>query len=119
MDGFGELFEGSAQSRSSGALDLVVRARSRFDFVDLTDQVQKRVEAAGMIEGACVVFCRHTTCALVVNEWEDGVQEDFRRRLQDMFPLDDYYIHDDLDLRTQNLVPGECRNGHAHACRCS
>ncbi len=67
-----------------------------------------------MVDGACLVFCSHTTCALVVNEWEDGAQEDFRRRLQNMASPDDYYLHDDMDLRTQNLVPGERKNGHAH-----
>ena len=94
--------------------DFVVRADSRFGFVDITDVIRERVDLAGVREGACVAFCRHTTCALLVNEWEDGAQEDFRRRLQALFPPDDYYVHDDLDIRTQNLVPGERRNGHAH-----
>ena len=114
MNGFGELLGRSDPVLPGEGLDLVVRARFRLDFVDLTDVIQQRVEAACLVDGACVVFCRHTTCALIVNEWEDGAQEDFRRRLEAMFPVDDYYIHDDLDLRTQNLVPGERRNGQAH-----
>ena len=100
-----------------GPLDLVVRPRARLDFVDLTHHLEKRLRAHGMEHGACVVFARHTTCALVVNEWERGALADFRRRLEELFPADAYYEHDDLSLRTQNLVPGERRNGHAHVAQ--
>lgn len=102
---------------SGAGLDLVVHARERFDCVDLTEHVVSRMVAAGLSEGLCVMFTRHTTCALTINEWEDGALEDFRRRVQDLFPPDDYYAHDDLDRRTQNLVPGERRNGHAHVAQ--
>lgn len=103
-----------APSQAPAATDFIVRADFRFGFVDVTDAIRERVELAGLTEGACVAFCRHTTCALLVNEWEDGAQEDFRRRIETLFPPDDYYAHDDLDVRTQNLVPNERRNGHAH-----
>ena len=100
-----------------GVTDLAVRAPARFAVVDLTEHVRRRVEEAGLHEGICVAFTRHTTCALAISEWEDGALEDFRRRLQALFPPDDYYAHDDLDRRTQNLVPGERRNGHAHVAQ--
>lgn len=100
-----------------GTSDLTVRAPARFALVDLTEHVRQRLETAGLEEGICVVFTRHTTCALAINEWEEGALEDFRRRLQALVPPDDYYAHDDLDRRTQNLVPGERRNGHAHVAQ--
>ena len=114
MNGFGGPVAGRPRLGRDDHLDFVVRAPCRFGFVDLTDTLEERIARAGLVEGACVAFSRHTTCALLVNEWEDGAQEDFRRRLQAMFPPEDYYVHDDLALRTQNLVPGERRNGHAH-----
>ena len=100
-----------------GTLDLVVRAPARFALVDLTEHIRLRLQAVDLQEGVCVVFTRHTTCALAINEWEEGAIEDFRRRLQVLFPPDDYYAHDDLERRTQNLVPGERRNGHAHVAQ--
>ena len=95
-------------------IDLVARAERRLDFVDLTEQLEDAVEAAGIWEGACLAFCRHTTAALVINEWEDGALEDLRRYLDRLFPSHEYYAHDDLSRRTQNLTPAERRNGPAH-----
>jgi secondary thiamine-phosphate synthase enzyme len=94
--------------------DLRVRASTRLGFVDLTEPIQRAVTGAGLVEGACIAFARHTTCALVVNEWEDGALDDLRRGLERFFPPDAYYAHDDLARRTQNLTEEERTNGHAH-----
>ena len=62
-----------------------------------------------------VAFCAHTTCALIVNEWEDGALEDFRARILRLVPDDVYHAHDDAARRTQNLDEShERRNGPAH-----
>ena len=39
-----------------------------------------------MTEGCAVAFCAHTTCALVVNEWEDGALDDLAQRLETLVP---------------------------------
>ena len=68
-----------------------------------------------MTEGSAVAFCAHTTCALIINEWEDGALEDFRVRMLRLVPDEGYYAHDDLERRTQNLDEvHERRNGPAH-----
>src|SRR4029450_8948675 len=60
-------------------------------------------------------FCAHTTCALLINEWEDGALADFRRHLTELIPQDGvYYAHDDFTVRTQNMHEDERKNGHAH-----
>jgi secondary thiamine-phosphate synthase enzyme len=87
----------------------------RFDWADLTDDLRRAIKDSGVTEGMAVAFCPHTTCALLVNEWEDGALEDFRRRMESLVPDDAYYAHDDLERRTQNLQePHERQNGHAH-----
>jgi secondary thiamine-phosphate synthase enzyme len=92
-----------------------VAAPSRYAFLDLTEDLQRAVKDSGVTEGAAIVFCAHTTCALLINEWEDGAMEDFRRRLEALVPEDVYYAHDDLERRTQNLDEvHERRNGHSH-----
>lgn len=92
----------------------VVRAEHRLGFVDLTARVTRALEASGVSDGFCVAYSRHTTCALLINEWENGAQEDLLRRLDLLVPEDGYYAHDDLGRRTQNLVPNERANGRAH-----
>lgn len=87
----------------------------RFGFVDLTDELRRAIKDAGVTDGAAIAFCPHTTCQLLVNEWEDGAMQDFRERLCDLVPEDRYYAHDDLERRTQNLQDGHERmNGHSH-----
>src|SRR5687767_15257515 len=48
-------------------IDVVARADRRLGFVDLTEQLEDAVETAGIWEGACLAFCRHTTAALIIN----------------------------------------------------
>jgi len=87
----------------------------RFAWVDLTDELRRAIKDSGVTNGMAVAFCRHTTCALIINEWEDGALADFRRRLEDVVPSDVYYAHDDMERRTQNLQEShERQNGQAH-----
>jgi secondary thiamine-phosphate synthase enzyme len=99
----------------STTLTIEVVPEARHDFVDLTDELRRAIKDSGVTEGCAVAFCAHTTCALLINEWEDGALEDFRRRLDALVPGDVYYAHDDLERRTQNLQEGHERaNGRSH-----
>jgi secondary thiamine-phosphate synthase enzyme len=92
-----------------------VVAEGRHAFVDLTDELRRAIKDSGVTGGCAVAFCAHTTCALLVNEWEDGALDDFRQRLEALVPADVYYAHDDLERRTQNLQEGHERaNGQSH-----
>ena len=99
----------------SATTTVEVAAPSRYAYLDLTEDLERAIKDSGVTEGAVVAFCAHTTCALLINEWEDGALEDFRRHLTELVPHEGaYYRHDDFELRTQNLHPGERKNGHAH-----
>ena len=87
----------------------------RNSFTDLTDELRRAIKDSGVTDGVVVVFCPHTTCQLLINEWEDGAMQDFRRHLEEAVPDGVYYAHDDMDRRTQNLQEAhERQNGHAH-----
>jgi secondary thiamine-phosphate synthase enzyme len=99
----------------SSTVTIEVRPGRRHAFVDLTDELRRAIKDSGITAGCVVAFCAHTTCALIINEWEDGALEDFRRRMECIVPGDAYYAHDDLERRTQNLQEGHERaNGQAH-----
>lgn len=90
-------------------------ADARHAYLDLTDDLRRAIKDSGVTDGCAVAFCAHTTCALIVNEWEDGVQQDLLRRLEELVPAGIYYAHDDLERRTQNLQEGHERaNGQSH-----
>ena len=92
-----------------------VAAPERYAYLDLTEELERAIKDSGVTDGSAVVFCAHTTCALIINEWEDGALEDFRTRMLHLVPDDLYYAHDDLARRTQNLDEShERRNGPAH-----
>jgi secondary thiamine-phosphate synthase enzyme len=99
----------------SATTTIDVSVPERFGYADLTEELQRAIKDSGVTDGAAVAFCAHTTCALLINEWEDGALEDFRHRVERLVPEDIYYAHDDLDRRTQNLAEShERRNGHSH-----
>jgi secondary thiamine-phosphate synthase enzyme len=99
----------------SSTSSVTIRPTERYAYLDLTDDLRCAVKDGGVTEGIAVAFCGHTTCALLLNEWEDGALEDFRRHLTELVPHEGaYYRHDDFELRTQNMHPDERRNGHAH-----
>lgn len=90
-----------------------VRTRCGTDFVDVTDRVQEVVEASGVREGTVLVFSRHTTAAVHINEHEPLLLQDLRRTLARISPPDGAYEHNDLERRGP-VPPDEPRNGHSH-----
>jgi secondary thiamine-phosphate synthase enzyme len=102
----------------STTLTIQVRPEGRFAFVDVTDELRRAIKDSGVTDGCAVAFCAHTTCALLINEWEEGALADLRARLEALVPGDVYYAHDDLERRTQNLQEGhERKNGQAHVAQ--
>jgi len=92
-----------------------VRAPKRLGFVDVTEELLRAVKDSGVTTGLVAAFCSHTTCTLLLNEWEDGALDDLAQRLEVLVPGGIYYAHDDLDRRTQNVQEtGEPENGQAH-----
>jgi secondary thiamine-phosphate synthase enzyme len=99
----------------SATTTVQVAAPSRYAYLDLSEDLERAIKDSGVTDGAAVVFCPHTTCALLINEWEDGALADFRDRVLRLVPEEGYYAHDDLDRRTQNLAEShERQNGHSH-----
>ena len=87
-----------------------------FEFIDLTDRLDRIVATTGIRTGLVNVQTRHTTTAIVVNEHEPLLLADFQALFERMAPTDGGYRHDDTTVRTVNLTDAERPNGHAH-CR--
>ena len=104
-------------SLSIRSYPVTVTAPRRPSFVDLTEDLVEAVVHGGITEGSVTVYCTHTTCGVLVNEWEDGALEDLLCRLEALVPTDAYYAHDDFGRRTQNLRSTEPINGRAHVAQ--
>ena len=93
---------------------LQIRTSCEFDVIDVTADVEKAVVNADIAEGYAVVYSRHTTFAVLLNEKESGLIADTCRMLRDLVPESNGYLHDDFDVRTENMHPDELPNAHAH-----
>jgi secondary thiamine-phosphate synthase enzyme len=74
--------------------EIQVKTKARNELVDITPQVKKVVEEAGIAEGICVVVVPHTTAAVTVNENADpSVKADIIAKLGELVPAGDRYRH--------------------------
>ena len=83
-------------------------------FLDITDDVRRVVDAAGLDFGQVTIFSTHTTAAIRLQENEPLLIEDLKDLLRSIAPPDRYYRHNDFDIRTVNMHPNEPENGHSH-----
>ena len=93
---------------------LQLKTGTEFEIIDITADVEKAILTSGVEEGYALVYSPHTTCAVVVNEKETGLLADIRGTLARLVPEGAAYLHDDFDVRTENLHPDETKNAHAH-----
>jgi secondary thiamine-phosphate synthase enzyme len=93
-----------------------VATERHLEFVDVTDYVEHCLAESGIREGFAVVFSRHTTAGIRINEHEPLLLEDMAQMLEQLAPQDARYRHDDFTVRTVNLTDNERINGHSH-CR--
>ncbi|MFI1797959.1 secondary thiamine-phosphate synthase enzyme YjbQ [Streptomyces sp. NPDC020379] len=85
---------------------------------DLTGELRRLVEGSGVAEGTLHVYCGHTTCGLVVNERDPGLESDMEHLLERLVPHSAHhpYAHDKLRTPAERLEHGAERdNGHSHA----
>ncbi len=66
---------------------LKIRSRQREELVEFTDEVRRKLKESGAREGVCVLFVRHTTAGLTVNENADpDVASDMLHALRTLLP---------------------------------
>lgn len=86
----------------------------RLDALDITDEVVDVVRGSGITTGNALVFSPHTTCVVLIARPGAGLISAMERAMHTIAPNDGYYAHDDLEVRTQNLVDDEPANGPSH-----
>ena len=86
----------------------------RLDTVDITAEVAQTVEESGVRDGSVLVFSPHTTCCILIAEPSPQMRSALEETMERLAPQEAYYAHDDLDIRTENLVDDEPANAPAH-----
>jgi secondary thiamine-phosphate synthase enzyme len=83
----------------------------RQEFVRITDDVAAIVAASGVQEGIVLVSAMHITAGVYVNDWEEGLIEDFQTWLEKLAPSGlDYRHHqtgeDNADAHLKRTIMG-------------
>lgn len=79
---------------------------------NITPQIVEFLDSSAVKNGQVLVFSRHTTTALAINEDEERLLTDIKVYLQKLAPPGDKYLHNDLHLRI--VPPDEPINAHSH-----
>ncbi|MBL1175373.1 secondary thiamine-phosphate synthase enzyme YjbQ [Pantanalinema sp. GBBB05] len=80
---------------------------------NITPKLEELLITTGIQSGQVIVFSRHTTTALAINEYEPRLLEDLKVYLRKLAPETDRYLHNDLHLRV-GIPADEPMNAHAH-----
>ncbi len=71
-----------------------VKTSARSEMLDITSNVRDVVAKAGIEQGACLVYCPHTTAGITINENADpAVVRDLLTILDTMVPWQNGYAH--------------------------
>lgn len=89
-----------------------VETETGISIYNITPQIVKLIQINNIKNGQIIVFSRHTTTALAINENEERLLEDVKVYLRKLAPESDKYLHNDLDLR--DVPPDEPINAHSH-----
>ncbi len=88
--------------------------KQMFDFIDFTEKVEEFVKESEIKDGIVNIQILHTSAALIVNENEPLLIEDFRKNIEGSALSAENYQHDNLAKRNVNVCQNECINGHSH-----
>jgi len=86
--------------------------KKRYDFVNITPQVEELVGKSGVKDGLCLVNAMHITASVFINDDESGLHEDFGVWLEKLAPFGkDKYKHnltgeDNADAHLKRQIMG-------------
>jgi len=81
-------------------------------FIDITDKVLAAAAIAAIKDGFAIIFTKHTTAAIRINENEPALIKDMEQMLEKIAPCNNHYLHNDYAHAFSNN--GERPNGHSH-----
>jgi secondary thiamine-phosphate synthase enzyme len=67
------------------------------ELIDITGEVKSIVKSKNVDSGICVIFTRHTTTGIIINENEAGLKHDIVVLLNTLIPKGKGYQHDRID----------------------
>ena len=91
-----------------------VKTKCAPEFIEITQWVSECISESKIANGFAVVYSKHTTAAVKINENEPLLLDDMACFLEKIFPRHHNYQHNNFEIRTVNMNEDESPNGHAH-----
>lgn len=89
-----------------------IKTETGINIYNITPQVEKVLAATDIKNSQAIVFVKHTTTAVAINEYEERLLADIKTHFAKIAPTDAKYLHNDLHLR--DVPPDEPENAHSH-----
>lgn len=89
-----------------------IKTAPGINIYNITPEIEKLIAATDIKNGQALIFSRHTTTALAINENEERLLEDVKVFLRKLAPESERYLHNDLHLR--DVPEDEPMNAHSH-----
>lgn len=89
-----------------------MNTKKRYDYVNITREVEEAVKKSGVREGLCLVNAMHITASVFINDNESGLHHDFGVWLEKLAPYGvDKYEHnrtgeDNADAHLKRTIMG-------------
>jgi secondary thiamine-phosphate synthase enzyme len=85
--------------------------KQRQEFIRITDNIAEIVAKSGVKEGIVLVSAMHITAGVYVNDWENGLIQDFQEWLERLAPAGLNYRHhqtgeDNADAHLKRTIMG-------------
>ena len=68
--------------------ELTFNLPARMEFINITPEVERAVQASGVQEGLCLVNAMHITASVFINDDEAGLHADYKKWLEGLAPFD-------------------------------
>ena len=72
---------------------LTFNTKERIEFVHITSKINEIIKKSGVKEGLCLINPMHITAAVIVNDNESGLHEDYLNFLKRIAPEEGNYRH--------------------------
>lgn len=89
-----------------------IETSEKISIHNITPQIEELLHTTAIANGQVLIFSRHTTTALAINEDEERLLHDVKVHLEKLAPPSEKYLHNDLHLRV--VPPDEPMNAHSH-----
>jgi len=73
--------------------ELHFNTKKQVEFINITLEVEQAIKESKIVEGFVLVNPMHITSAVIVNDNESGLHEDYKKVLERLVPWKDKYAH--------------------------